>query len=639
MRTVAEVGLEAARLGTGALRLWGRLWPQLIGVLLLGWAGRHGALLLSAEVTDEWPWLVVPTVALGLVAVAASTVVALRLAATSLGVERLLQAAGEAADPDDRDRSPLRLLTVVLLPFLAVYTAFGHAESLAGTLVNTTQLAQGLGAPVLVALDPTGSGWTVLGVSAALIALFLLRRVVDRAYRRTGQALLGLLTVLVEACFLFLVLLSGFRVLELLRSWWSERRLLGWWSELWADLAAGFAVLRVDLPAVWDRTVELWSTLLWPVLWERLSEPVAWLALAALVFGSRVLSLADVWQRMAESAPAAVARPRLRDRLHRAAASATGVRRVALQVQQVLLGDVDDKYLPTWQSLRLVLRAGLGLLGGYLVAFTALQLLALVLDHLLTRLVGPSDVGLWALLQPFLTLDGDVLVMSLQVSLLAVAFSSALSRFAVRAGAVPATTAPAGLRPSTRVGAVGRLGVVVLLCTVLGLATVVLRQQDEALVVRAAVGQTADVSGRVVTVSAPRFGQRLLREGGQEVEAVSELAVVVVPVELVAPGPAGAPVTARLVGDGRRYDPQFGLGQLDADAGYRTRGTFVFEVDPVDIAPGLRVEVRPLEIYRGYNAELRVDLGLDAATALQHRRDLVDAQVECLPTPVTEGLR
>ncbi|RCK70351.1 hypothetical protein DT076_06785 [Desertihabitans brevis] len=634
---MAEIGLEAARLGAEALRLWARLWPQLLGVLLLGWAGRHAALLLSAEVTDEWPWLVVPTVALGLVAVAASTVVALRLAATSLGVERLLQAAGEAADPDDRDRSPLRLLTVVLLPFLAVYTAFGHAESLAGTLVNTTQLAQGLGAPVLVALDPTGSGWTVLGVSVVLVGLFLLRRVVDRLYRRTGQAVLGLLTVLVEACFLFLVLLSGFRLLELLRSWWSERRLLGWWSELGADLAAGFAVLRVDLPAVWDRAVELWSTLLWPVVWERLSEPVAWLALAALVFGSRVLSLADVWQRMAESAPAPVARPRLRDRLHRAAASATGVRRVALQVQQVLLGDVDDKYLPTWQSLRLVLRAGLGLLGGYLVAFTALQLLALLLDHLLTCLVGPSDVGLWALLQPFLTLDSDVLVMSLQVSVLAVAFSSALSRFAVRAGAVPAT--PAGVRPSIRVGAASRLGVAVLLCTLLGLASVVLRQQDEAQLVRAAVGETADVSGRLVTVSAPRFGQRLLREGGQEVEATSELAIVVVPVELVAPGPAGAPMTADLVSDRRRYDTQFGLGQVDAEAGYRTRSTFVFEIDPDDIRPGLGIEVRPLEIYRGYNAELRVDLGLDAGSAQQLRSDLVDAPVECLPAPLTEGLR
>ena len=40
------------------------------------------------------------------------------------------------------------------------------------------------------------------------------------------------------------------------------------------------------------------------------------------------------------------------------------------EVQEAFLGDIDDKYLPTFHSLRLVLRAGVVFLGSYVLVYS-----------------------------------------------------------------------------------------------------------------------------------------------------------------------------------------------------------------------------------------------------------------------------
>ena len=42
-----------------------------------------------------------------------------------------------------------------------------------------------------------------------------------------------------------------------------------------------------------------------------------------------------------------------------------GSGRAAVELKEAFLGDIDDKYLPTFHSLRLVLRAGVVFLGSY----------------------------------------------------------------------------------------------------------------------------------------------------------------------------------------------------------------------------------------------------------------------------------
>ncbi|MVA74926.1 hypothetical protein GC722_02620 [Auraticoccus sp. F435] len=651
MTTISSVLAEALRLAARTGQLWWRLWPQLIGVLLLGWVGYYLALIASVELTTNAAWVVVPTFAAGLVSLLASIVITLRLVASQLGVTALVRSvSGPAAldapddEDDDRDASVVRLLIITLLPFLAVYASFGYVDDLASELALLSGYTAGLGDSVLGRLNPVGSTRAVLTVVAAVVGLYLLRRVVDACYQRTRWRLLGLATAFVEACFLLLTVLSAFRLVEQVQLWWSDRRLVGWWDTLLADLAAGFAVLRVDLPEVLQRIGTFGGEVLWPVFWERITEPVAWLAMAALVFGSRVVSVADLWRKgepLSARLPGA-RRMRIARRLQQEATGSTGVRRVVLQAQEALLGDIDDKYLPTLQSLRLVLRAGAVFLGAYVLTFTAMRLLGLGLEVTVRALIGGRDGDTWVLLQPFLALDDTVLTTSVQVTLLAVAFSRALSIFADRAPEEPAATAsrpprlPVGV--TRRLRPVGQLGVALALCLVLAAADVLIDRTGEVDVARTRVGEPGPLGERVVTVSDPTFGQLLRAQGDTEAEIGTPGAFVVVPVEVASPGRSGPQVAAELVHGERRYTSQFSSTGIGPDAGFVSRGDFVFEVDTADIGPNLRLELSLRELYSGYSPLLEVDLGLDSGRAERVRADLGGSIVDFQPFPATRGI-
>lgn len=381
MRTIGSVLTEAVGLGTRTAQLWWRLWPQLIALMLLGWVGYNTALMVSAEVAVDHAWAVIPLFSLGLVALLSTTVVGLRLVAGQLGVVEMVRTARQEAGDDDEveDNSLTKLLILTMLPFLGVYAAFGYVDALANDLVLLTVARSGLGDSLLQKLNPVGSRTAVIVTIVVIVGLYVLRRVVDALYQRTGRRILGLLTTFVESCFLFVILLGGFRLIEQVGLWFSDRKLVGWWDAVVGALASGLAVFRIDLPEVLTRFAELWTQLLWPTLWDTVSQPIAWLAMAALVFGSRVVSVADLWRK---GQPLSAQLPgsqhlRITRRLARSSAEATGARRVVLQVQQAFFGDIDDKYLPTWHSLRLMLRAGLVFLGGYIITFSLSTVLAL----------------------------------------------------------------------------------------------------------------------------------------------------------------------------------------------------------------------------------------------------------------------
>ena len=58
-----------------------------------------------------------------------------------------------------------------------------------------------------------------------------------------------------------------------------------------------FAFFAIDLPAMLERLGEFFADQVWPIFLEVLTQPLLWLAVAALVFGSRVLSLAELWRK------------------------------------------------------------------------------------------------------------------------------------------------------------------------------------------------------------------------------------------------------------------------------------------------------------------------------------------------------
>ena len=143
----------------------------------------------------------------------------------------------------------------------------------------------------------------------------------------------------------------------------------------------------------------------WPIFAEVISQPILWLAVAALVFGSRVLSLAELWRKgqpYARRAPGAstFASYRQKQAFRRLGPPPQGLRLAGTQVKEAFFGDIDDKYLPTFHSLRLVLRAGLIFLGSYVLVYSMIAIAQNYAGTLLYAAVGGQAVDFWVAWEP-----------------------------------------------------------------------------------------------------------------------------------------------------------------------------------------------------------------------------------------------
>ena len=531
--TVRALGEEFAGLLTAAVGLWWRLLPWLVGFGLVGWAGYYGSVLAGSEVALVWPWLVLGCLALGVVVQLAATVAALRVAVLR---------AGATAGADPAAGTPLRLLSTTALPFLAIIAAFGFVDRFARDVVVVVGQRYSLfgGAEFLSALNPLGSVQTGLAVAGGVAGLFVLRRVIEGIAGRTGWTWLGLVAALLEALFGLLVLLSGFRLVQEFWLWLDDRQLAAWWEGLVETLTGWISVPPV--------VADAWAFVAgsaWPVAWDLLSRPLAWLALTALVAGAR----------RAGVRPAAI---------RWGAAGRVG--------REVFAADLDDKYLPVWHAVRFLSRAGWPLLGGFVLVFTVVDWAGeLLTDSLITGL-GPFTGAAAVQTLPFLDLVPQVLVLSLQFALLAVT--------AARAGGVSAgAPARSGLQAAV-------VGVV---CVAVALSSLAL-DRDPTRVVTGGIEQPLALPGQTVTVHDPRAGTELVEDGDARVP--TELAFVVVPVT-VEQERTGGSLTAELVAGRRTYRAWDGPASLFSRPGFGTRRDLAFEVDPADLAGGLVLRVVP----------------------------------------------
>ena len=600
-KALVDFGDETTRLAGGAARVWLRLLPRLIALTLLGWAAYYSAVFAGAEVARFSPWLLVPALSLGVVLRLATVVIALRSVATELGAQALLgQVAPAEVVTDDRDRSLGRLLGITLLPFLALYAAFGYVDTFARDVVLLSMYRFGF-TELLPALNPLNSPAVGIATVASVVILFVARRLLDRWQQRSGRLLPALLAALVEASGLFVVLLSAFRLFEGASLWLGERRVSQWW-QAGRDWATGW--LHFDLP---DLVVRAWTFLaetIWPVFWDVFSQPVAWLALAALVFGSRVLSLGYL---LGSRGPGTDARPGRALRAREALTRAAGPRRVVLALRATVFGDLDDKYLPTWHALRLVLRAGWAFLGGYVLLFNLVHFAGSWSVDAIKTAIGGQPVGFWINLLPFLDLIPDVLGTSLQLALLGAAFVRILQ---LRASPVPAAATGIRVRGS-RVAEIAVVGSLL----VAFVAIVALRPDPDAAVQTAAVGEQAGFAGGQVRVERVDLGGKVLLLPSKEVES-SPVLFVVVRTAAVRPGAAELRVRPTLVNGARTYPAQgWGSSGLAPGAGFSESGDFVFEVQPADVNGDLRLEFETRDFLSYYSDVVSVPFGLAPADA------------------------
>lgn len=416
-------------LATKTVSVWWRTLPRLLAAYLLGWFGYQASIRLSAWVASFSAWGALVVVSMGFVSILSGTVICLRI----LGQALDMTADVPRVVSDDRDDSVSRLLAVTLLPFLGIYATFNRVTQAADRLVTYylamfSQPTEGF----LTQLNPTVSperGWTLFGV---LIAAYLLRRGLDLLHEKTDFKPLGLGAAFVEGFFMLTLLLSGQRLILEGKLWLDSRAVWGWFAPTMDGLHHVLASIHDGLPELLIAGWRFWADELWPGLVQAVGEPILWLAVAVLVYGTHTLSLAEMWRKgkpLSASIPT-TRRGRRRSQLKEAS---SGGRRAWLEVQEAFFGDIDDKYLPTFQSLRLVVGVGLEFLGAFVVLYTVLAMGDRWLPRALAYLVGGHPVEYWTAGEAFLDLLTTALFEPLRLALLAVAFKTVLRLFHQRA--------------------------------------------------------------------------------------------------------------------------------------------------------------------------------------------------------------
>lgn len=543
--TLRGIGDEFVGLLTRAGSAWWRLAPWLVALGLIGWVGHYGAVLIGTELTFFSPWLVILGLAIGAVVQLGTIVIALRLVMERIGV-----GLGSVATVESQPSSPLRLVAQTILPFLAIYAAFGYVDNYARNVLFAMSGRYGWGsAEFLMELDPTRSPEVLATVAGVVVVLYLARRGLDWIARRRESIWVGLVGAVLEASWLLVLLLSVFRLVQQAQLWLNSRQLAAWWDGL-LDLLFGW----IELTGFWLTAWEFVSSHAWPALWDVLAQPLAWLALAAMVAGIRVATSAELLEQSEHQRTANLAK------------LANGF----------FAGDLDDKIAPLWQAVRFLTRAGLPLLGGYVLAFTAVDLVGDLVTAGVDQLIGPQLRRDALRVMPFYDLIELVVVMSLRLALLSVTVK--------RVGeAMAAESEPRGHRVVEGI-------TVALVCLALAMSSLAIQPSTGTWERAGELNTGLELLGATVTVGDPHAGLELVEQRGDV--RPTDLAFLVIPVTVFTER-GTVLVTAELRAGERSYEQWDSVSLMGTDPGFATQRDLVFEVDPADLAAELVLELHP----------------------------------------------
>ena len=439
---------------TDAGKLWWALAAKLIMILTVSWsasrvlqlsasavgimipsqeweinteAGAFDANLRTVAVWNQWLGIVLTSVSLLVLLV--GLILCLRALGDHLG-RRSEGFAANAAQP-----SLAHVLSLSLLAFLGIYSVFDEIGEIVNRIVSDSViLARDPSIYMFVPLNPTTleQGLVVLGV---LTAAFVLRRIAEGRADKTGNRVLGVISTVLESFYLFAFFIVGRGLILRLQSWFAYREAAAWLKDALDWLGTPLRWLAASLPEAFGAAWAWFWDAGWPVVLSSFMQPLLWLALGTLVLGSGIRSFRD----LLESGDLRASLSRRLPRAQRAVKATETIERhstAARRLQTVVLGDVDDKYLPIWRSLRLVLRCGVGLLGAFVVLFALIELLDAWIGYGLVVLVGWRDFSTEQFIGDFENLFRYVLIMSAKLCLITAVYAIAFR-------AVPAT-APDG---------------------------------------------------------------------------------------------------------------------------------------------------------------------------------------------------
>jgi len=419
------------------VKVWWRMFPQIAGIYLLGWLGFQIALKVAAYTDDLNVWVTIAIFAFGFLTQLIPVVLILRLVGRELGIRQMIPE--EEDEQDERDNSITHLLAVTLLPFMGIYAAFGKLNEAANDLWVNQMVRTGAFSNdnVVTKLSEIASDRPFVLI-AVVIGTYIVRRGFDLWHEKTGWRILGITVALLESFFMLVVVLGGVRIFNQVVDWVTDRAFVGWLAAVWNAIREFVAALPFRIPDVIDQVARFYLDEVWPSFWEVVSQPIIWLAVAALVYGSHVMSVAELWRTrrpLAHRLRGATEFDSREDRrrLRGIKPPSAPVQRAWVEFKEAFVGDIDDKYLPTLNSLRLILRAGVIFLAAYVTVYALQRILSNYTHLLVQNVVGGHDLDFWIPTDPLWDLLYGLPFEPLRLCLLAVVFRRCLELFRARA--------------------------------------------------------------------------------------------------------------------------------------------------------------------------------------------------------------
>lgn len=413
-----------------ALRTYARTWPALVAWFLAGWTVRlillRAAGYLGANVDPILGQLVLPLAVLARLASYVGMFLVLRAALRrDTDVDGVMAAASTAPARVRRGAFAIawaNSLGSAILAFFVIYAAWG--------LVQDDRVAYGAASFDQIDYDVQREG-TALDIPFSLLTVsvvvgaFVLRRLLTRFEARLPRWV-GAISVYLEAVWVFIAVILISRLLALVPDWLASRRMFAWAVDGWAQLRAASDLL------VWVSDGVAWIAL---QLGEVVAQPLAWLALAAIVLASALPAARR------HAGTRSVPKARLDAALAATTARWQNLGPRTRKVLEWLVSGFLERWQPVATAARLIWGAGPITVGLYILAFSVLTVATEWLRYAIYHLLGPHDGGWWGSLEQPIELVIAVIVFPLQLCLVAAAFDfcvRGLDRRVTSEGEVPA---------------------------------------------------------------------------------------------------------------------------------------------------------------------------------------------------------
>jgi hypothetical protein len=380
-------------------------WPTVLAWFLAGWLARVVLVRLAGHagnVDAVWGLLVLPLAVLARLVSYVAIFIVVRDALDSAGVDA---PGAEPVSRRERTRALGSALLEAVLPFLIIYAAWAIIDEDIRAYARTSLDLDQVGGDALA----VSIGWlSVTMVAAAFGLRVLLERLEGRRPQWTGAVLAYL-----EAVWALVTVLVLRTLLGDVPGWLASRRMVAWLLDRLDDLRAEVAWIGDLLDGLGPA---------WSVVSDVVLLPLAWLALAGVVFAGTLHGNDD---------PRHVVR--VRERYGRLSSRWQRIVEVASR-------EVVERWEPVRRVATLAWRAGPLPVAAYLLAFALVTAAPAWLNVGFNHLAGPHERAWWAGTESLVDLGVDLVAVPLQLAVVAAALSL-LSMRARRPGRA-APTAP-----------------------------------------------------------------------------------------------------------------------------------------------------------------------------------------------------